>query len=335
MHEAEPSAAGPTGALGARPAAFLMHSGSTSIGDDDLYVHLFRGGRITVAGASGRVWLQGQLAAVAPIPRVPASIRYTTTDGAAMDVPFPSADVARIEARAAEQALRAPGAVLGDGQHDAQDLPPSPALPSARPPLAAMLAAPLKHITQPPASPEIALHLLRALRAIGRAEEAGESAAAGPRPSPEGAPKPRSPAQDVAFPAGYIEVDLPDHTWVLYRDDDEDEDGGPASEARPAGGPASEARPAGGQAASFAILGGEPSGTPRASPPEGAAKPAKNVYAVPGPLPMLVWRRGRPPSPQDRMALMERLRAAAAPLMRSWADPVLCPPVPPAGAAVF
>jgi hypothetical protein len=63
--------------------------------------------------------------------------------------------------------------------------------------------------------------------------------------------------------------------------------------------------------------------------------PDGQARAVPGPLPMVVWRRRAAPRPEDRIALMERLRAAAAPLMRSWADPVLSPPVAAAGALVF
>lgn len=269
------------------PPPFLLHSGVTCAGDEDLYVHLFRGGRITIAGASGRVRAMGELVSAGGAG---ATVRYAIQGLAApVEVPFASEAAARQERRAAEEALQTPGAVLGEGEGQGETEPepaePSsvgtapPVLPRTTPPLSGLLSAPLKHITLPPATPEIAYHLLRALEAAGQTEEGQGEPEEGDADAEAAKPAPKR--SEGAFPTGYLEVDLPADTWVLYR--------GPDGQAR----------------------------------------------AVPGPLPMVVWRRRAAPRPEDRIALMERLRATAAPLMRSWADPVLSPPVAGAGALVF
>jgi hypothetical protein len=265
-------------------------------------VHLFRGGRVTVSSSTGRRRAEGRLQAVRQLD---AAVRYVI-DGEPIDVPFASQEIARQEVAAAQNAMRTAGFVLGEGREgpgafrsgsSSALLDASPALPPSMPPLGSLLSSPLKHITHAPATPHIAFHLLSALE----------------RASPD------------AFPAGYIEVELPENTWVLYGTGQED---GLTPEMGPKE-PGSS--PGEGRAAA-------PNERARPRPTAAAATPV--FHAVPGPLPMVVWRSAeredrRPGADEDRIALLARLRAAAAPVMLAWADPVLEPHVPAAGALVW
>jgi hypothetical protein len=162
----------------------LERTGQTCVGDENLYVHAFRGGRVSVAYASGKVLGEGVMTKKATARRQFLQLHLDTAEGPrTVEVPFGSEAKALREAAATNAACSAPAFFLGDGM----DALLAPVLPPRTAPKAELIAQQLFHVTDVDAmSPEAAFHLA-----------AGISAS-------------------ESIPSGYAMVPLPADTFVLY-----------------------------------------------------------------------------------------------------------------------
>jgi hypothetical protein len=169
--------------MDAAPCPLLARTSVTHVAADaqELYVHAFAGGRISVVSALGRVLAAG---AADKVERQRSSVLVAVDGQPRIAVPFASEHHAAHEAEALREALGRPAETLGSASRPA-------ALPSSRPPLTELVAEPLRHVTDiARLSPEACFHLAVALSA--------------------------APPKDVAL-RGYVSVALPEGTRVLYR----------------------------------------------------------------------------------------------------------------------